>query len=129
MKWILSLAFAVSLAANAWLGFRLLDAGVTQTYMGDSIERNRMALLQCIAVTNDFLASGARREALVAKAKSVSGVDFTFSNDGHFWVGAFGMDFDEDGRLISVAEWETVYEQITKRGHPIAAQKELPYCN
>ena len=128
MKWMLSLALAASLAVNAWLSFHLLDAGVTQTYMGDSIQQNRMALLQCIAVTNEFLVSGARREALVAKAKAVSGVDSTFSNDGHFWIGPFGMDFDEDGRLISVAEWGTVYEQIKKRGHPIPAQEELPYC-
>lgn len=128
MKWILSLALAVSLAANAWLTFRLIDSGTTQTYMGDSIQKNRTALLQCIAVTNDFLASGARREALIEKAKTISGVDVTFSNDGHFWVGPFGMGFDEDGRLISVAEWDTVYEQIKKRVEPIPAQAELPYC-
>lgn len=128
MKWMLPLALATSLAANAWLTFRLVDAGITQTYMGDSIQKNRTALLQCIAVTNDFLASGARREALVEKAKTIGGVDFTFSNDGHFWVGPFGMHFDEDGRLISVAEWDTVYEQIRKRVHPIPAQAELPYC-
>ena len=128
MKWILSLALAASVAANLWLSFRLFDAGVTQTYMEDSIQTNRTALLQCIAVTNDFLASGARRDALIAKAKAVSGVESTFSNDGHFWIGPFGMDFDEDGRLISVAEWITVYEQIKKRGHPIPAQEELPYC-
>lgn len=36
MKWILSLALVASVAANAWLGFLLFDAGVTQTYMGDS---------------------------------------------------------------------------------------------
>lgn len=125
---MLPLALATSLAANAWLTFRLIDAGITHTYMGDSIQKNRTALLQCIAVTNDFLASGARREALIEKAKTISGVDFTFSNDGHFWVGPFGMDFDEDGRLISVAEWDTVYEQVKKRGHPIPAQAELPYC-
>lgn len=129
MKWMLSLALAVSLAVNAWLSFHLIDAGVTQTYMGDSIQRNRMALLQCVAVTNDFLASGARRETLITKAKAVSGVDSTFSNDGHFWIGPFGMDFDEDGRLISVAEWETVYDQIKGRGPPIRSPKELPYCN
>lgn len=125
---MLSLALASSLAVNAWLSFHLIDAGVTQTYMGDSIQRNRMALLQCIAVTNDFLVSGARQEALIAKAKAVSGVDSTFSNDGHFWIGPFGMDFDEDGRLISVAEWETVYEQSKGRDLPIRAPEELPYC-
>lgn len=128
MKWILSLALAASLATNAWLGIRLLDAGVTQTYMGDSIERNRMALLQCIAVTNAFLDSGARREALIGKAKTVSGVDTMFSNDGHYWVGPFGMDFDEEGRLISVAEWETVYEQIRGREHGAPVRDGLPYC-
>lgn len=128
MKWILSLVLAASLAVNAWLSFHLLDTGVTQTYMGDSIQRNRMALLQCIAVTNEFLVSGARRDALIAKAKAVSGVDSTFSNDGHSWIGSFGVSFDEDGRLNSVAEWETVYEQVKKRGHPIPAQEELPYC-
>jgi hypothetical protein len=128
MKWMLSLALVASLAAYAWLSFHLLDAGVTQTYMGDSIQKNRTALLQCIAVTNDFLASGARREALVVKAKAVSGVDFTFSNDGHLWIGPFGMHFDEDGRLNSVAEWDTVYEQLKKRGRPTPAQEQLPYC-
>jgi len=128
MKWMLSFALAASLAVNAWLSFQLLDMGTTQTYMGDSIQTNRMALLQCIAVTNEFLDSGARREALLAKAKMLSEFDDTFSNDAHFWIGSFGMDFDDDGRLISVAEWGTVYEQIQKRKHWIPAQEGLPYC-
>lgn len=115
MKWILSLGLAASLAVNAWLTLHLLDAGVTRTYMGDSVQRNRTALLQCIAVTNEVLDSDARREALIAKAKAVSGVDSVFSNDGHFWIGSFGMDFDEDGKLISVAEWETVHAQMTNK--------------
>lgn len=112
MKWFVSLALALSLAVNAWLAFLVLDAGITQTYMGDSLEKNRTALLQCIAVTNEVLASGAGEEALIAKAQSVSGETFTFSNDGHLWIGPFGMNFDEEGRLVSVAEWGTVYEQV-----------------
>ena len=55
MKWILSLLLAASLAANTFLTSRLVDAGVTQTYMEDSIQGNRTALLQCIAVTNEVL--------------------------------------------------------------------------
>lgn len=128
MKRMLLLALAASLALNAWLSFHLLDVGVTQTYMGDSIKRNRTALLQCIAVTNEFLDSGARREALIAKAQAISEIDDTFANDGHVWIGSFGMDFDDDGRLTSVAEWGTVYEQIQKREHWIPAQDGLPYC-
>lgn len=115
MKWILSLVLAASLAANAFLAFRLVDAGVTQTYLEDSIQGNRTALLQCIAVTNEVLASAARKEVLIAKAKSVSGEHFTFSNDGHLWVGQFGMHFDESGQITSVAEWGTVYDQITRQ--------------
>ena len=129
MKWILSIALAVSVAANVWLAFRLFDASVTQAYMEESIQSNQMALLQCIAVTNEFLDSGARREALIAKAKAVSGVHSMFSNDGHFWIGSFGMDFDKDGRLISVAEWGSVYEHIKEREHWVPAQGRLPYCN
>lgn len=115
MKWFVSLVLAGSFAANAWLAFLVLDAGITQTYMGDSLQRNRTALLQCIAVTNEVLASGAGRETLIAKARSVSGETFTFSNDGHLWVGPLGMHFDEEGRLVSVAEWETVYEQVSQK--------------
>lgn len=88
-----------------------------------------MALRQCVAVTNAFLDSGARKEALIDKAKALSGVDFTFSNDGHFWVGSFGMGFDAEGRLVSVAEWGSVYEQIQQREHWIPVQEGLPYCN
>ena len=87
-----------------------------------------MALLQCIAVTNDFLSSGARRQGLIGTAKAAGGVESTFPSDGHLWVGPFGMDFDDDGRLISVAEWETVYEQIKGREPPVRAQASLPYC-
>lgn len=68
-------------------------------------------MLQCIAVANEVLASGAGKEALIAKAQSVSGETLTFSNDGHLWVGPLGMHFDDEGRLVSVAEWETIYEQ------------------
>lgn len=116
MRWILSIALVASLSANAWLAFHVLDAGVTQAYMGDSIQRNRTALLQCIAVTNDHLKTGARREALIARAQAVAGDYPGFSNDGHYWIGSFGMRWDEDGKLVSVAEWETVYEQIRKEG-------------
>lgn len=115
MKRMFSLALAASIAANVWLAFLVVDAGVTQTYMEDSIQGNRTALLQCIAVTNELLDSGARREVLIAKAKAISGVDSMFSNDGHFWIGSFGMNFDEDGKLISVAEWGTVYRQISEK--------------
>lgn len=116
MKWILSIALAASLLANAWLTFNVLDSSVTQAYMEDSIERNRTALLQCIAVTNDVLKTGARKDALIARAQEVAGDDPGFSNDGHFWIGPFGMRWDEDGKLVSVAEWGTVYEQIKKEG-------------
>lgn len=116
MRWILSIVLVASLSANAWLTFHVLDASVTQTYMGDSIERNRTALLQCIAVTNDVLKAGARKDALIARAKEVGGDHPGFSNDGHCWIGTFGMRWDEDGKLVSVAEWETVYEQISKEG-------------
>ena len=115
MRWLILLALAASLARNAWLTFRLVNAGVTQTYLEGGIQENRMALLQCVAVTNAFLDSGARREELIAKAKAVSGIDSSLANDGHFWVGPFGMDFDKEGNLISVAEWYTVYEQISKK--------------
>ncbi|ODS64931.1 MAG: hypothetical protein ABS41_00555 [Arenimonas sp. SCN 70-307] len=116
MKWILSIVLVVSLSANVWLSFHLLDAGVTQAYMGDSIQRNRTALLQCIAVTNDHLKTGARRDALIARAQAVAGDYPLFSNDDHWWIGPFGMRWDEDGKLVSVAEWETVYQQIKKEG-------------
>src|SRR5690606_17935826 len=105
---MLSFALAISLDANAWLAFYLTEAGVSNVHTDTYLTRDHAALLQCIAVTNEFLATGARREALVATAKAVDGGYPEFSNDGHFWVGPLGMDFDQEGRLISVAEWETV---------------------
>ena len=116
MKWIVSLAFVVSLAVNAWLVIELVDAGVTESYLERSLQTDRTTLLQCIAVTNKFLKEGARKEALMAKARSKIGSVSTVSNsnDGHLWIGLFGMSFDESGKLISVAEWQTVHEQITQ---------------
>ncbi len=114
MKWILSLAFVLSLAVNAWLAIQLVDAGVTESYLERYLQTDRTTLLQCIAVTNDFLKQGARKEALMAKARSKIGSVSTVSNsnDGHLWIGRFGMSFDESGQLISVAEWLTVHDQI-----------------
>ena len=117
MKWIVSLAFVVSLAVNAWLAIQLVDAGVAESYLERSLQTDRTTLLQCIAVTNEFLTKGARKEALMAKARSKIGSVPTASNsnDGHLWVGHFGMSFDESGRLMSIAEWQTVHDQITQQ--------------
>jgi hypothetical protein len=50
-------------ASNAWWAFHLLDSGVTQTYMGVSLENNKEALSQTLAI----LPVVAKREQLAKR--------------------------------------------------------------
>lgn len=107
MKWVLGLLITLLIASNIWLAFHLFDAGVTQTYLQDSVQGKKVALGQLVAITNEALRPGATSETVVAAAATAGGNLQTFSNDGYIWVGQVGMRFDAEGKLQSVTEWES----------------------
>lgn len=116
MRGILFLAIALLLASNAWLGYRLLETGNARAQLELHARYQNDSLLMCVAIGNQILSSETRREPLVAAARAAGGNYRPYGNDGHLWLGAVGMRFDESGSLVSLAEWMTVDDKPNQRG-------------
>ncbi|WP_152560450.1 hypothetical protein [Arenimonas donghaensis] len=101
-KVVIVLLAVLLLASNLWWAFRMLDAGVTHTYMGVSLEDNQVALAQVIAVANEASRVEATRESIVAAASQVETDIDPFEKDGYLWVGRIGLRFSDNGRLQDV---------------------------
>ena len=71
-------------ASNLWWAYRLLDTGVTQTYMGVAFDDNKQALAQTLALLPVVARPGER-------------------SSGRFWVGKIGLKFNERGQLIEAS--------------------------
>ena len=88
---------------NLWWAFQILDSGVTNTYMGVSLEDNRTALAQTIAVAKEVARPGSTKESIVAAAALSQDDVVAFEKDGYLWVGKIGIKFYDDGRLQDIA--------------------------
>lgn len=99
---IIIIALVVALvASNAWWAFRLIDAGITQAYMSDSLKENKQALSQTLAIL-PVVAQGASRDKIVSAARTKGVTTAPFEKDGFVWVGWIGLKFDQNGKLIKV---------------------------
>ena len=93
----LSAALVVS---NTWWAYRLLDAGVTQTYQSASLEESQQALAQSLAVINAMAVSNYSQQSVIDAAKAAwPGVE-PFEKDGYLWIGRLGLRFNAAGRLV-----------------------------
>ena len=98
----LLLLAATLLVSNLWWAFQLFDSGVTKSYMAVSLEDNRIALDQAIAVAKEASRADATQDSIV-RAATLSGTHTEpFEKDGFLWIGRIGLKFQDDGTLQDV---------------------------
>lgn len=102
-KGALVLLVVALIASNAWWGYRVLDAGVSLTYLGVSLDDNREALAQTLALLPVVAKAGVSRAEVVAAAGGADPSAQAFEKDGFLWVGKIGLKFNEQGRLVEVS--------------------------
>ena len=102
-KLAIALLVAALLGSNLWWAFRLVDAGVTQTYTGVSLDDNKRALAQTLALLPVVARPGVSRAAVLAEARSAGPSADSFEKDGFVWVGSIGLKFNEQGQLIEAS--------------------------
>ena len=96
---IVSLAVAL-LASNAWWAYHALDHGVTLTYMGVSLDDNKEALSQALAILPLVASRNASRETVLAAARLPGDKSEAFEKDGFVWIGKIGLKFDPNGKFL-----------------------------
>lgn len=96
----ISLLAVALVATNAWWAYRLLDAGVSYTYQGASLEENQQALSQALAVIKVLGTNNASREKIVQAAQAAWPSTEPFEKDGYLWVGRLGLRFNQAGHLV-----------------------------
>ncbi len=90
-------------ASNLWWAYRLLDTGVTQTYMGVALDDNKQALAQTLALLPVVARPGVSRSEVLAAARSAEPSAAPFEKDGFVWVGNVGLKFNERGQLVEAS--------------------------
>jgi hypothetical protein len=94
-------------ASNAWWAYRLLDAGVTQTYMSVSLTDNSQALSQTLAILPVVARPDVSRSEVISAAKQASNDTDSFEKDGFIWVGKIGLRFNDNGQLVEAQKsWD-----------------------
>ena len=102
-KLAIALLVVALVGSNAWWAYRALDAGVTQTYLGVSLDDNKQALAQTLKLLPVVARAGVSRAHIVAGASLPGDHDEPFEKDGFVWVGKIGLKFNEQGQLVEAA--------------------------
>ncbi len=97
---LISLLVIALVVTNVCWAYRLLDAGVSYTYQGASLEENQQALSQALAIIKVFGNREASREHIVQAAQAAWPSTEPFEKDGYLWVGRLGLRFDQTGHLV-----------------------------
>ena len=101
---VLAIALVLS---NVWWVYRLLDAGVTQTYMGANLEDHKHALTQSLTLLPVVARPGVTRKEILAAVRLPGDNLDSFEKDGFVWIGKIGLKFDAQGRLVAARRsWE-----------------------
>ena len=96
----ISLLAVALVLSNGWWAYRALDAGVTHTYPGASLEEAQQALAQALAVIKANAGPNPTREQVISAAQAAWPAVEPFEKDGYLWVGRLGLRFNETGRLV-----------------------------
>lgn len=96
----ISLLAVALVVTNASWAYRLLDAGVSYTYQGVSLEENQQALSQALAIIKVLGSNEASREQVIQAAQKAWPSTEPFEKDGYLWVGRLGLRFNEAGHLV-----------------------------
>jgi hypothetical protein len=87
-------------ASNAWWAYHALDHGITLTYMGVSLDDNKEALSQTLAILPVVATANASREGVLAAARLPGDKSEAFEKDGFVWIGKIGLKFDSKGQFL-----------------------------
>lgn len=97
----------VLVVSNVWWAYRLLDAGISHTYLGTSLEDNKEALNQTLVLLPVVAQAGTSREKIISAARPAGDSIAPFEKDGFVWVGRIGLKFSNDGKLIEATRaWD-----------------------
>ena len=105
-----SLALAL-VASNAWWASRLVDAGITQTYMRVTIDDSGKALRQTLALLPAVARPGISKAEVITVARLPGDSTEPFEKEGFVWVGQLGLRFDDEGKLIKAVDGPDDAEQ------------------
>jgi hypothetical protein len=95
------LVLAVALVgSNAWWAHRLVDAGISLTYLKASFDTANEALNQTLAILPVVATADASRSEVVAAAAKAGSSLASFDKEGYTWVGQLGLKFNEQGRFL-----------------------------
>jgi hypothetical protein len=99
---VISVLAIALVSSNVWWGYQLLDAGVSYTYQGASLEESQQALSQTLAIIEVTGSGEASRDQIVAAANKAWSAGEPFEKDGYLWVGRLGLRFSDSGKLLEV---------------------------
>ncbi len=90
------------IASNVWWAAKVLDGGISYTYLKASSDTATEQLNQTMAVLNALTKQNASRQEIVVAARSPVPGAIEYEKQGYLWVGQIGMKFNESGHLIKV---------------------------
>lgn len=96
---ILGLSGALVATNIFWL-YKMVDAGISYTYLQDSYNHARGTALQALALLPEVARQSTTRQAAIDAVLGVRPDAMPFEKDGFTWVGDIGLRFDSTGRLI-----------------------------
>jgi len=95
------------IASNVWWATKVLDGGISYTYLKASNDTATEQLNQTMAVLNALTKENASKHEIVAAARGGASGTTEYEKLGYLWVGQIGMKFNESGRLIKVVTSES----------------------
>jgi hypothetical protein len=102
-KLIVAALLGLLVATNAWLAYRVLDGGISLTYLRASHDTTETQLTTAVAIINELAKDRATpREVIVRAAQAAAKDSQAFEKGGAVWVGQLGLRFNQEGRLIGV---------------------------
>ena len=79
-----------------------MEAGVSYTYQGVSLELSRESLSRALAIIRVPGACDASRRQVIKAAQQASPSVAPFEKEGYVWMGELGLRFDASGHLVEV---------------------------
>jgi hypothetical protein len=86
--------------SNVFWAYKLLDAGVSYTYLHNSYEDARGLALQALAILPEVASASVTRQRVIDAAIRARPGSDPFEKEGLVWVGDIGLRFDQDGKFV-----------------------------
>ncbi len=96
---ILVLTLALS---NLWWAYKLLDAGISATYMTENLKGHKEVLSQTMAILRVVARSNSTQTDILKAAPQHGSLVDSFKKDGFTRISQIGLSLNHEGRLIEV---------------------------